>query len=302
MNYTTETLAGAEWPFSQQPLNLGNIENYPVLLTVADYTDLDAIAEFAADSYITIKQASRLRPVEYFVEKWPLIRERYRSSLQAIMESCIPNAMTGVILKVEHRGVIKGMMALNLAQTDRRDPWTRHESLQLGSRQYYARVFPTTEYLSSLYLILADRRNGSRPILNVPHIISSMDSSYMTTCLTTFMNIIVRIAHVCRFTVLMNSYEGSYHHLFKTYITHNAGFTENSQTSSYHWFYKLDCPRLIGLQQLYLDRAIREAFEHFDRPLRPPQRTRDGLSPVPSLVSDSESAGFESSASSPYSE
>ncbi|TRX89430.1 hypothetical protein FHL15_009728 [Xylaria flabelliformis] len=275
MNYTTETPVDAEWPFSQQPLHLGNIENHPILLTVAGYPDLDAIAEFAADSYITIKQASRFKPMEYFAEQRPLIRERYRSSLQAIMESCIPNAMAGVILKVEHRGVIKGMMALNLAQTDCGDPWTRHESLQLRSPQY-ARVFPTTEHLRLLYLTMADRRNGSRPILNVPHIISSMDSSYMATCLTTFMNILVRIAHT---------------------------FDPELQPripSSDHWFYKLECPQFIGLQQLYLDRAIREAFEHFDRPLRPPQRTRDELSPVPSLVSDSGSAGFESSVSTPY--
>ncbi|KAI1745707.1 hypothetical protein F4680DRAFT_443178 [Xylaria scruposa] len=297
MNNTTETLANAAWPFYQEPLNLGDLENHPILLTVADRTDLDALADFAADSHIAIKQAGSFGPLQDPSGYWLCRRQRYRCSFQAIMESCIPNEMTGAILKVEHRGVIKGMMTLNLAQTDHGDPWTRQ----------YAQLSPDSKYLKLLFQIMEDNNNDSRPILNVPNIFTSMDGHYRTTCLTAFTNILVRIAHACRYTILMKIYHGSYHYLFKTPVTDNTGFVECLQTFGegfqpqrywpYYGFYMKYCPRFIGIQQTYLDRALREAFEYFDCPLRPSQRTRDELSPVPSLVSDSDSGDDESIAS-----
>lgn len=56
-----------------------------------------------------IFKANCVGPPEYIETKWPIIRERHKSSLQAILDSCIPNEMTGVILKIEHRDMIQGV-------------------------------------------------------------------------------------------------------------------------------------------------------------------------------------------------
>ncbi|KAI0456019.1 hypothetical protein F5B21DRAFT_502770 [Xylaria acuta] len=303
MNDTTETLADIEWPFSQQPLNLGTLDDHPILLTVADHTDLDAISRFTAWSYIAIEQARRSVPPVYFWDQWPLIVERFKSSLQAIMESCIPNEMKGIILKIEHRDVIKGIMALNIAQTDHGDPWTRHQLLQLNSLQY-PRVFPTAGYLELLSQTMNNACNGLRPILNVPHLIPSLDEPYRMTCLTAFTTMLVRIARECQHTLFINIHEGGFHALFGTDMTYNTGFLECGQiigealpirqySPGYRAYVGYVQPS-YGRQQLCLDRAVREAFDNFGFPLLPPQGPSDDLSPVPSLEDDSGNSSPES--------
>ncbi|KAI0445633.1 hypothetical protein F4803DRAFT_547928 [Xylaria telfairii] len=309
MNYTTEVQAGVEWPYSEQPINLGDVEDDPVLLSVASYIDLDAIADFMTKSYLIIFRANCIAPPEYIETKWPIIRERYRSSLQAILDSCIPNQMTGIILKVEHRDVIQGVMALNMAKADRSDLWTNNEFLHTDESEY-AWVFPVDGYLRLLSNLMDSAHNESRPILNVPHLAASMDDRYMSTCLTTFMGMLRTIAGKCQYSMLINSYEGVYHSLFKTYITYNNGFQRfgwlnnpaldvRRHSNDYVIYARYIPASNSGRgQRLYLDEAVWDAFNDIFSPSRRVQIPRDDGSPVPSLVSDSERSTPEPTSSS----
>ncbi|RYC65278.1 hypothetical protein CHU98_g954 [Xylaria longipes] len=275
MNDTTEILAGVGWPFSQQPLNLGILEHHPILLTVADHTDLDAMADFTVNRYLTIEQASGFVPV----------------GLKVVTTN--PNVV----------------VALNIAQADCRDPWTRHELLQRDSFRY-AGVFPIAEYLEMLSLIINHGYNGLRPVINVPHLITSLDDRYTSICLTTFIRLLARIAWRCQYSALINSHEGSYRLLFETYVTYDTGFVESGRIrhrafpvqqyySPNYRFYAVYIPPSNESQQLYLDQAVWEVFNHSCPPPQPPQRQRDDLSPVPSLEPGSESLSSESGSPSP---
>ncbi|KAH8167377.1 hypothetical protein CIB48_g874 [Xylaria polymorpha] len=296
MSDTTEMQADVEWPFPQQPINLGTLEDHPILLSVASHIDLDAIADFMTDSYLMIFKANCVGPPEYIETKWPIIRERHKSSLQAILDSCIPNEMTGVILKIEHRDMIQGVMAVNMAKEDYSDLWTNNEFLQAANSQH-SWVFPTDSYLRLLSELIDGRRNRSRPILNVPHLVASLDDHYMGTCLTTFASLLKTIAHKCRYSVLINSHEGVYHPLFKTYMTYNTEFKKHGwmvnpglnvhKYSADYTIYAQYIRPSSRRQRPYLDEALWQAFDDIFSLPWPLHIPHDDMSPVPSLIFDS---------------
>ncbi|KAI0485816.1 hypothetical protein F4859DRAFT_512008 [Xylaria cf. heliscus] len=293
---STEILADVEWPFSQEPIKLRDLEDQPILLSVASDDDLEAITDFTADYYLKVDQLSCLVPSEYLEKKRPLIKERYRTSFQAIMDSCIPDKMTGVVLKIEHKDVIKGVMAVHMFEDDDDDAWTETEGLQKNSDRY-SWIFPTTAYLDMLSNFMRHGHSGSRTILNVPHLIASLDGRYTGLCLTTFTTLLETIARQCQYSVVINSHEGTCHSLLRTYITYNNEFTQIKWVTKgamvvmeyapgYRVYVKVTMPLSDESQQLYLDQAVWEAFNEFGSPLQSPETPHRDLSPMPPLEID----------------
>ncbi|KAI0202507.1 hypothetical protein F4808DRAFT_468211 [Astrocystis sublimbata] len=218
-------MPATEWPFSRQ-LKLQDEGGHPVLLGVAGQNELEDVVNFAANTYFEIRQASIFTIEQMFHADSQWVKQRFRSSLKAVMDCCNAGEMTGVVLKIEHQGAIKGIMVLHLARKDAHDPWSINAKSQSDMSTGSNPVSMSSAHITLIKERTDTESNQLRPIINVPHVIASVQGRFMHICLNNFMSMLTKISHHCQLSALVSSHEGSYHTMYKTMIAGVADFIE----------------------------------------------------------------------------
>ncbi|GAP90126.2 hypothetical protein SAMD00023353_0203890 [Rosellinia necatrix] len=162
-----DALNEPEWPFHYPPVVAGVVQNHQVRLSIASHDDLNAMAEFIAEYSWRMKHdAGTLEHVRGVTEeqKWTLLVERYTAGLTAIMDCCVAGSMSGVVLKIQHRGKVQGVMALNLVTPALSDSWSQHE-LEQSWRSQTCWIYPAA-YTDILAELVGGAENRGRTVLS----------------------------------------------------------------------------------------------------------------------------------------
>ncbi len=97
------------WPFCQRPFTIANFDDHRIRLSVAAPVDLNNIAAFCTEYGWAAKQfiAPELLLTPMHMEE--LMKERYKDAIKAIMDTCTPGTMTGIVIKIEYKDKIRGV-------------------------------------------------------------------------------------------------------------------------------------------------------------------------------------------------
>ncbi|KAI0914564.1 hypothetical protein F4823DRAFT_557913 [Ustulina deusta] len=258
------------WPFCQRPFTIANFDDHRIRLSVAAPVDLNNIAAFCTEYGWAAKQfiAPELLLTPMHMEE--LMKERYKDAIRAIMDTCTPGTMTGIVIKIEYKDKIRGVMAINVVGPDLDDPWSLNER-QVGFRDEMAWIFPSF-YMSTLSETLAEEDNHAEPILNIPYFIVALEQPFLSACIPAFKRLVEMIATEYNRTAVLNIESGPYQNCFAPYFTgstfqHTGELLENvsgiyqsypTYTIYTHWTNpSVDTPGP------YLDRIIRRVFADF---------------------------------------
>ncbi|TGJ85468.1 hypothetical protein E0Z10_g3289 [Xylaria hypoxylon] len=215
-------------------------------MAVASYNDLDAIADFCTEYSWIVKRETGVLAIDTLVSPGlmtALMKDRYKDSIKAIMDCCIPGSMTGIVLKIEYQGQIRGVMALNIVTAGFNDPWSQNERRE-NERQQISWVFPAN-YLDTLSYTLWESANQGQPILNVPYFVVSLEQPYLNACIPAFGRMLIKLFTWFNRTTVVNIQSGPYHAAFSPYFT-GSTFTHTTSLSE-------NCP---GVQQLHYTYSI----------------------------------------------
>ncbi|RWA09951.1 hypothetical protein EKO27_g5160 [Xylaria grammica] len=250
------------WPFSQDPVTIANFDDHHIRMSVASYTDLDAIVDFCSEYSWIVKQETGVLAFDQLVSPeliTALMKDRYKYSIKAIMDCCTPGSMTGVVLKVEYQGQIRGVMAVNIVSADFNDPWSQNER-QENERPQISWIFPA-DYTNTLAYTIWETGNQGRPILKQP---------YLNACIPAFGRTLIKLFTWFNRTTVVNIQSGPYHATFDSYFTgstfnHTAALLENCPgINQRHYTYSIYTSWAESPQDTppeYLDDVVRRAFD-----------------------------------------
>ncbi|KAI0539178.1 hypothetical protein GGR58DRAFT_258557 [Xylaria digitata] len=259
------------WPYSQEPVTIAYFDDHRMRMGVASYADLDGLADFCTEYSWIVKQETGVLALDQLVNPGfmtSLMKERYKYSLKSIMDCCIPGSMTGIVLKIEYQGQIRGVMALNIVSPEFNDPWSQNER-QEQARPQVKWIFPE-DYMGTLSYTLWDRRNNGKPILNVPYFVVSLEQPYLNACIPAFGRMLIKIFTWFNGTTVVNIQTGPYHATFDPYFNgstfmHTATLLENCPNiSQRHYTYSIYTSWGRPSQDAplrYLDDVVRRAFD-----------------------------------------
>ncbi|KAI1428454.1 hypothetical protein F5Y12DRAFT_25303 [Xylaria sp. FL1777] len=255
------------WPFCQRPTTIAHYDDHRIRLSVATPNDLNDVADFCTDYAWAMKQFVCPEIIVAPEHMRALMTERYKASIKAIMDCCVPGRMTGIVFKIEYNNRIQGVMAINIVSSEFDDPWSQNER-QEATRAEIGWIFPS-DYLGKLAETLGEDDNHSQPILNVPYFLVSLEQPFLNVCLPSFRRLIETIATLYNRTAVLNLETGPYEHIFAPYLAgssfiHTGRILENpsevlqpwSTYSNYtHWTDPSN-----DMPGQYLDRIIRRAL------------------------------------------
>ncbi|KAF2966262.1 hypothetical protein GQX73_g7313 [Xylaria multiplex] len=288
------------WPYSQEPVTIAYFDDHRMRMGVASYADLDSLADFCTEYSWIVKQETGVLALDQLVNPGfmtSLMKERYKYSLKAIMDCCIPGSMTGIVLKIEYQGLIRGVnyrnfvesyplkafafaqntgslltpsaiVALNIVSAEFNDPWSQNER-QEQARPQVKWIFPD-DYMGTLSYTLWDRGNHGRPVLNVPYFVVSLEQPYLNACIPAFGRMLIKLYTWFNATTVVNIQTGPYHATFDPYFSgstfiHTATLLENAPSvTQRNYTYSVYTSWARPSQEAplrYLDDVVRRAFD-----------------------------------------
>ncbi|KAI1353232.1 hypothetical protein F5Y01DRAFT_313015 [Xylaria sp. FL0043] len=258
------------WPFNQRPITISCFDDHRIRLSVAGPADLGAIASFCRDYSWSVKQFVCPEIIAAPAQLKAQMRARYKASIGAILDCCVPGSMTGIVFKIEFEDQIRGVMAINVVSSDFEDPWSQNEREE-ATKEETAWIFPS-DYMGKLAETLGEEDNNSEPILNIPYFVVSTEQPFLSVCIPSFRRLLEAIATLYNRTAVMNLQTGPYEHAFTPYLAgssfNHTGRMEESPSdvlqpySAYsNYTFWTDTSR--DTPSPYLDRVIRRALADF---------------------------------------
>ncbi|KAI1128013.1 hypothetical protein F5Y10DRAFT_292363 [Nemania abortiva] len=224
------TPVSQNWPYDQQPVVVGRIGRHHSRLIIATPADLNNIATFMAEYAYPIKGDTGVIPdhtgMLYAKERTvAYLKDRYWNAMKAVMDCATPGNVNGLVLKLERNGKIEGVMAFNIVTENFDDPWSQYET-RFHQRQENLWIYPGNGYMCQLRDVIHHPRNGGRPIVNIPFLITDLDPNLLPTLVGAFSKFLKGLVDEFRHCAIVNIYSGNHHEALKPYFDHHLGWPD----------------------------------------------------------------------------